>query len=198
VGRGEWIVFSGKSGCGKTTLLNLVGGLDVPTSGEVRVADRDIGSLSEKDRTLYRRDEVGTVFQFFHLIPMLTVEENIALPHWLAGVREQETGRRVEGLLAQMELLPRRKHRPYELSGGEQQRVAIARALVNSPRLILADEPTGNLDSVTGGQVLSLLQDLNRRQGQTILMATHSREADPLASRIVKLKDGQIQEIITG
>jgi putative ABC transport system ATP-binding protein len=196
IGSGELIVFSGRSGCGKTTLLNLVGGLDVPTSGEVRVADRNIGGLSEKDRTLYRRDEVGTVFQFFHLIPMLTVEENIALPHWLAGAAQEETRRRVDLLLEQMELGPRRRHRPYELSGGEQQRVAIARALINAPRLILADEPTGNLDSRTGGQVLSLLKDLNRRQGQTILMATHSREADPLASRIVKLQDGQIQEII--
>ncbi|MBI5583626.1 MAG: ABC transporter ATP-binding protein [Deltaproteobacteria bacterium] len=196
VGVGELVVFSGKSGCGKTTLLNLVGGLDVPSAGEVRVAGRNIGSLSEKDRTLYRRDEVGTVFQFFHLIPMLTVEENIALPHWLAGFPEQQTRLRVEVLLEQMELRPRRKHHPHELSGGEQQRVAIARALVNSPRIILADEPTGNLDSLTGGQVLSLLLDLNRHQGQTILMATHSREADPLASRIVKLKDGQIQEII--
>jgi putative ABC transport system ATP-binding protein len=196
VGKGELVVFSGKSGCGKTTLLNLVGGLDVPTDGEVWVADRNIGSLSEKERTLFRRDEVGTVFQFFHLIPMLTVEENIALPHWLAGVPEQQTRRRVEALLEQMGLLPRRKHHPYELSGGEQQRVAIARALVNSPRIILADEPTGNLDSLTGGQVLALLKDLNRNRGQTILMATHSREADPLASRIVKLQDGQIQEII--
>jgi putative ABC transport system ATP-binding protein len=177
-------------------LLNLIGGLDVPSSGAVRVAGRDIGRLSEKERTLYRRDEVGTVFQFFHLIPMLTVEENIALPHWLAGVPERQTRRRVEALLEQMELRPRRKHHPYELSGGEQQRVAIARALINAPRLILADEPTGNLDSVTGGLVLSLLRDLNRNGGQTILLATHSREADSLASRIVKLKDGQIQEMI--
>ena len=192
---GESIIFSGKSGCGKTTLLNLVGGLDKPTSGEVWVGQRNIGVLSEKERTLYRRREVGTIFQSFNLIPMLSVEENIALPHWLEGISTEQTRTRVEILLDQLDLTPRRNHRPYELSGGEQQRVAIARALVNSPRVILADEPTGNLDSQTGLQVLSILSDLNRNQGQTILIATHSREADSLASRIVTLKDGQILEI---
>jgi putative ABC transport system ATP-binding protein len=192
---GEMIIFSGKSGCGKTTLLNLVGGLDEPTSGAIWVGRRNIGSLSEKERTLYRRREVGTIFQSFNLIPMLSVEENIALPHWLEGISSEKTRRRVSTLLEQMDLAPRRNHRPYELSGGEQQRVAIARALVNSPRVILADEPTGNLDSQTGRQVLSILSDLNRNQGQTILIATHSREADSLASRIVTLKDGQILEI---
>jgi putative ABC transport system ATP-binding protein len=192
---GEMIIFSGKSGCGKTTLLNLVGGLDEPTSGEVWVGRRNIGSLSEKERTLYRRREVGTIFQSFNLIPMLSVEENIALPHWLEGISSEQTRLRVETLLAQLNLTPRRNHRPYELSGGEQQRVAIARALINSPRVILADEPTGNLDSQTGLQVLSILSDLNRNQGQTILIATHSREADSLASRLVTLKDGKIIEI---
>jgi putative ABC transport system ATP-binding protein len=192
---GESIVFSGKSGCGKTTLLNLVGGLDMPTSGEVWVDHRNIGVLSEKERTLYRRREVGTIFQSFNLIPMLSVEENIALPHWLEGVSTEQTRVRVETLLDQLDLKARRNHRPYELSGGEQQRVAIARALVNAPRVILADEPTGNLDSQTGLQVLSILSDLNRNHGQTILIATHSREADALASRIITLKDGQILEI---
>jgi putative ABC transport system ATP-binding protein len=192
---GEAIIFSGKSGCGKTTLLNLVGGLDKPTSGEIWVGQRNIGALSEKERTLYRRREVGTIFQSFNLIPMLSVEENIALPHWLEGFSTEQTRRRVDTLLDQLNLTPRRNHRPYELSGGEQQRVAIARALINSPRVILADEPTGNLDSQTGYQVLSILSDLNRNRGQTILIATHSREADSLANRIITLKDGQILEI---
>jgi putative ABC transport system ATP-binding protein len=189
---GELIILSGKSGCGKTTLLNLVGGLDQPTSGEIRVNGRDIGQLSEKERTLYRRTQVGTIFQSFNLIPMLTVEENIALPGWLEGIGNQETSQRLEVLLCQMELGHRRHHRPHELSGGEQQRVAIARALINAPRLILADEPTGNLDSQTGQQILAVLAKLNRESGQTILLATHSQEADALASRIIKLKDGQI------
>jgi putative ABC transport system ATP-binding protein len=192
---GEMIIFSGKSGCGKTTLLNLVGGLDEPTSGEVWVGRQNIGGLSEKERALYRRREVGTIFQSFNLIPMLSVEENIALPHWLEGISTKQTRLRVETLLEQLNLTPRRNHRPHELSGGEQQRVAIARALVNSPRVILADEPTGNLDSQTGRQVLSILSDLNRNQGQTILIATHSREADSLASRLVTLRDGKIIEI---
>jgi putative ABC transport system ATP-binding protein len=192
---GELIVLSGKSGCGKTTLLNLVGGLDQPTSGEIRVNGRDIGRLSEKERTLFRRTQVGTIFQSFNLIPMLTVEENIALPAWLKGAGQREISRRTEALLEEVELAPRRRHRPHELSGGEQQRVAIARALINSPQLILADEPTGNLDSQTGRQILALLTRLNQKGGHTILLATHSREADSLASRIIKLKDGRYETL---
>ncbi len=192
VDSGELVILSGKSGCGKTTLLNMIGGLDRPTSGEVWMGGKNIGNLSEKERTLFRRREVGTVFQSFNLIPMLTVEENIALPRWLDGVSSDETGPRVETLLRQMGLDQRKKHRPHELSGGEQQRVAIARALINSPKVILADEPTGNLDSQTGLQVLAVLAELNRNQGQTILIATHSREADALADRIIQLKDGKI------
>lgn len=192
VDSGELIILSGRSGCGKTTLLNVIGGLDRPTMGEVWIGDRDICAMTEKERTLFRRREVGTVFQSFNLIPMLTVEENIALPRWLDGISSDETGHQVETLLQQMGLFQRRKHRPHELSGGEQQRVAIARALINSPRVILADEPTGNLDSQTGLQVLSVLAELNRNQGQAIIIATHSREADDLANRIIQLKDGKI------
>jgi putative ABC transport system ATP-binding protein len=192
VAPGELIILSGRSGCGKTTLLNVIGGLDRPTTGEVWIGDRNICALTEKERTLFRRREVGTVFQSFNLIPMLTVEENIALPRWLDGISSEETGPQVETLLQQMGLSQRRKHRPHELSGGEQQRVAIARALINSPRVILADEPTGNLDSQTGLQVLSVLAELNRNQGQSIIIATHSREADDLANRIIQLKDGKI------
>jgi putative ABC transport system ATP-binding protein len=192
VDRGELVILSGKSGCGKTTLLNVIGGLDRPTMGEVWVGGRNICTLTEKERTLFRRREVGTVFQSFNLLPMLTVEENIALPRWLDGISPEETGPQVEILLHQMGLIERRKHRPHELSGGEQQRVAIARALINSPKVLLADEPTGNLDSQTGFQILSVLAELNRVQGQTILIATHSREADVLADRIIKLKDGMI------
>jgi putative ABC transport system ATP-binding protein len=191
---GEMIVLSGKSGCGKTTLLNLIGGLDQPSSGELRVGKKELRILSENERTLFRRREVGTIFQSFNLIPMLTVEENIALPRWLDGFSQDEVRPRVECLLQQVELTHRRTHRAHELSGGEQQRVAIARALINSPQVILADEPTGNLDSQTGLQVLMVLRDLNRKQGQTIIIATHSREADALANRIINLKDGKILE----
>jgi putative ABC transport system ATP-binding protein len=193
VEKGELVIFSGKSGCGKTTLLNVIGGLDRPTMGEVWIGERNICTLTENERTLFRRREVGTIFQSFNLIPMLTVEENIALPRWLDGISTEETGPQVEILLNQMGLMGRRKHRPHELSGGEQQRVAIARALINSPKIILADEPTGNLDSQTGLQILSVLDELNRDRGQTILIATHSREADVLADRIISLKDGKIQ-----
>jgi putative ABC transport system ATP-binding protein len=189
---GELVILSGKSGCGKTTLLNMIGGLDEPSGGEVWVGGRNIGTLSEKERTLFRRREVGTIFQSFNLIPMLTVEENIALPRWLEGKSGRDTRDRVERLLARVGLLQRRQHLPQALSGGEQQRVAIARALINSPRVILADEPTGNLDTQNGQQVLSLLADLNQEQGQTVILATHSREADSLASRIIKLKDGHV------
>jgi len=191
---GDMIILSGKSGCGKTTLLNLIGGLDQPSSGEIRIGDKNLCTLSEKERTLFRRREVGTIFQSFNLIPMLTVEENIALPRWLDGFSQEEARPKVESLLQQVELTHRRNHRAHELSGGEQQRVAIARALINSPKVILADEPTGNLDSQTGLQVLSVMTDLNRKQGQTIIIATHSREADALANRIIKLKDGKILE----
>jgi putative ABC transport system ATP-binding protein len=189
---GEMIILSGKSGCGKTTLLNLIGALDQPTFGEVWVGGKNICSLSEKERTLFRRREVGTIFQSFNLIPMLTVEENIALPRWLDGFPQDDVRPKVESLLHQVELTHRRNHRAHELSGGEQQRVAIARALINSPKVILADEPTGNLDSQTGLQILTVLTELNRKQGQTIIIATHSREADALANRIIKLKDGKI------
>jgi ABC-type lipoprotein export system ATPase subunit len=189
---GELVLFAGKSGCGKTTLLNMIGGLDQPTTGEIIIENRNIVDLSEKERTLFRRREVGTVFQAFNLIPMLTVEENIALPRLLDGFSQESLSARIETLLKQMGLSHRRTHRPFELSGGEQQRVAIARALINEPKVILADEPTGNLDSQTGLQVLSLLRNLNQTEGQTIIMATHSREADALASRIIKLKDGRI------
>lgn len=189
---GELVILSGKSGCGKTTLLNMMGGLDQPTSGEVWVRGRNIVAFTEKERTLYRRREVGTIFQSFNLIPMLTVEENIALPRWLDGFSQEEMRLKIETLLQQVELTSRRRHRPHELSGGEQQRVAIARALINAPEVVLADEPTGNLDSQTGLQVLSVLAELNRKQGLTIIIATHSREADSLAHRIIKLKDGRI------
>jgi putative ABC transport system ATP-binding protein len=192
VGSGELVLFSGKSGCGKTTLLNMIGGLDQPSFGEVWVEQRNIVTLTENERTLFRRRKVGTIFQSFNLIPMLTVEENIALPRLLDGFPQGEMRSQIEVLLEQMGLTQRRNHRPHELSGGEQQRVAIARALIHSPKVILADEPTGNLDSQTGLQVLSVLADLNRNNGQTIIIATHSREADALASRIIKLRDGKI------
>ena len=188
---GESIIFSGKSGCGKTTLLNLVGGLDKPTSGEVWVGQRNIGVLSEKERALYRRREVGTIFQSFNLIPMLSVEENIALPHWLEGISTEQTRNRVEILLDQLDLTPRRNHRPYELSGGEQQRVAVARALVLEPKVLLADEPTGNLDTQTGESVFDLLQELNEVRGVTLIVVTHNLELASRMSRQIHLVDGK-------
>lgn len=195
IGQGEFIALVGASGCGKSTLLNLMAGIDRPTSGEVWFEGERLDSLSDDRLTRLRRTKVGIVYQCFNLLPTLTARENVALPLLLDGLQRGEIEGRVEGGLQRVGLTHRAEHWPHELSGGEQQRVAIARAIVAEPRVVLADEPTGNLDSVAGGAVLDLLKELNRDHGQTIVMATHSQEAVRRADRIVYLRDGKIEGI---
>ena len=192
--RGELCVLIGRSGSGKSTLLNLIGGIDVPTSGEIVVDGTDLAQSTEAARTLFRRHHVGFVFQFFNLIPTLTVEENLRLPLELNGRPHDAARERVAALLAEVGLGDRGPAFPEQLSGGEQQRVAVARALVHEPLLVLADEPTGNLDLDTGRQVLDLLDRLTRRAGRTMVMATHSREVVGLADRSFRLQDGRLVE----
>jgi ABC-type lipoprotein export system ATPase subunit len=187
---GEFLALVGESGSGKSTLLHLVGGIDRPTSGEIGVAGRAIATLPEKDLVLYRRREVGMVFQFFNLLPHLTVRENVELPRRLDG--GADAGERAATLLERVGLARRASAHPYELSGGEMQRVAIARALGTGARLLLADEPTGNLDSRNGHEVLTLLDEIRRERGVTLLLATHSAAAAARADRVVAVKDGRI------
>jgi putative ABC transport system ATP-binding protein len=192
--RGELCVLIGRSGSGKSTLLNLIGGIDVPTSGEIVVDGTDLARSGEGARTLFRRHHVGFVFQFFNLIPTLTVEENLRLPLELNGRPRDAARERATALLAEVGLADRGPAFPEHLSGGEQQRVAVARALVHEPLLVLADEPTGNLDLDTGRQVLELLDRLTRRAGRTMVMATHSSEVVGLADRTFRLQDGRLVE----
>ena len=193
--QGEFVALVGPSGCGKTTLLNLMAGIDRPTSGEVWLEGERLDSLSDDRLTRLRRTKVGIVYQLFNLLPTLTARENVALPLLLDGLQRGEIEERVAGGLQRVGLTHRAAHWPHELSGGEQQRVAIARAIVAGPRVVLADEPTGNLDSVAGGAILDLIEELNRDQGQTIILATHSQEAVRRAGRIVYLRDGKIEGI---
>jgi putative ABC transport system ATP-binding protein len=198
VARGEIVVLLGRSGSGKSTLLNLVSGIDLPDEGDVLVESRAINRMTERERTLFRRDRIGFVFQFFNLIPTLTVIENLLLPLELAGHgRSGKSGVALE-LLERVGLADRAASYPDRLSGGEQQRVAVARALVHDPWLVLADEPTGNLDLETGRSVLDLLDRLVRSSGKTMVMVTHSREVIGLADRIVTLRDGGLVEIDPG
>ena len=192
---GELCVLIGRSGSGKSTLLNLIGGIDVPTAGEIVVGGVSLGGTSEGTRTLFRRQHVGFVFQFFNLIPTLTVEENLRLPLELNGRSREAARARAGALLAEVGLADRGGTFPERLSGGEQQRVAVARALVHEPLLVLADEPTGNLDLDTGRQVLELLDRLTRRAGRTMVMATHSPEVIGLADRIFRLQEGHLLEL---
>ncbi len=187
---GEFVAIVGPSGCGKSTLLHLAGGIDAATSGSVRVAGSDLALLPERELTLYRRRRVGTVFQFFNLLPALTVLENVELP--LALDDSPEAPGRARELLARVGLSDRERAYPYELSGGQLQRVAVARALSAKPALLLADEPTGNLDSAAGTSVLDLIDALRREEGVTVLLATHSAEAASRADRVVRLKDGRV------
>ena len=190
VGEGEFVALVGPSGSGKSTFLHLAGGLDQPDGGRVLLDDRDVCALSVGDRARLRRREIGFVFQFFHLIPTLTVRENIELPLLLDGVRSNG---RTSDLLDRVGIEHRAKHLPGELSGGETQRAAIARALVARPRLILADEPTGNLDSTTGQTVLTLLSDQVRESGAALVMVTHDGNAAAKAPRVHFLRDGKLE-----
>jgi putative ABC transport system ATP-binding protein len=189
---GQFVAVIGPSGSGKSTLLHLVGGLDQPTSGDITIGGTSISSMSDDEITIFRRQKIGFVFQFFNLLPTLTAEENVALPLVLDGRSWREVRPGVEAVLDQVGLGRRRRHRPDELSGGEMQRVAIARALVIDPLLILADEPTGNLDSRTGEQILELIRDANRRRGATVLLVTHEARAAAYGSRTVTMQDGGI------
>lgn len=192
--RGECIVLLGKSGSGKSTLLNLVSGIDVPTSGEVWVDGLALTQLSEHERTLFRREKIGFIFQFFNLVPTLTVGENLLLPLELNGRTSSADRAKAQSLLDQIGLGDRWNTYPDRLSGGEQQRIAIARALVHDPQLVLADEPTGNLDSDTGQLVLTLLDNLTRQAGKTLLMVTHSTDVASMADRVFRIAGGKLLE----
>ncbi len=189
VGEGEFVAIRGRSGSGKSTVLNLVAGIDQPSSGEIYLAGKALSRLGAHERTLLRRDHIGFVFQFFNLIPTLRVLENVLLPAELSG---RDEARRAAELLERVGLADRASSFPDRLSGGEQQRVAIARALVCDPRLVLADEPTGNLDDATGATVMGLLDALTRRAGKTLLLATHSREVAALADRVLTIEGGRL------
>ena len=188
---GEFVAIMGPSGCGKSTLLNILGLLDTPTEGKYWLGDEEVGHLKERERTAYRKGRIGFVFQNFNLIDELTVEENIDLQLKYLGIGKAERKERVLDILRKVKLSHRAKHYPHQLSGGQQQRVAIARAVVGKPSIILADEPTGNLDSKNGMEVMQLLSELNE-EGTTIVMVTHSKHDATYASRINNLFDGQV------
>ncbi len=190
---GEFVAIQGTSGSGKSTLLNLLGGLDRPTSGEVLFNSNPLGPLTKKQMARYRRFSVGMIFQNFNLIPTMTAAENVRLALAFGGMRGVERRKRAEDLLERVGLSGRMEHRPAELSGGEQQRVAIARALANRPRVLLADEPTGNLDSTRAHELLTLLREMTDRDRLTVLLVTHDRElASDFADRIILMKDGRV------
>ena len=191
VKEGEFVAVMGPSGCGKSTLLNILGLLDTPTEGTYHLGDKEVSALREKERSAYRRGKIGFIFQSFNLIEELTVEENVALPLTYLGVKGKERRRRVSEVVERMGISHRLHHYPAQLSGGQQQRAAIARALVYRPGLILADEPTGNLDSKNGIEVMELLRELNKA-GTTIVMVTHSLRDASYAGRIINLFDGKV------
>lgn len=190
---GEFVAIMGPSGCGKSTLLNILGLLDNPTGGKYWLGDREVENLKEKERTDVRKGEIGFVFQSFNLIDELSVEENIELPLTYLGVSRTERKKRVQEIMKRMAISHRAKHFPHQLSGGQQQRVAIARAVVFNPKMILADEPTGNLDSKNGAEVMRLLTELNQ-EGTTIVMVTHNEHDARMTHRIIRLFDGHIVE----
>ncbi len=192
--RGEFVVLLGRSGSGKSTLLNLISGIDVPSQGEVRVDGKDLGRLSERERTLLRRERIGFIFQAFNLLPTLTVDENVRLPLELNGHDAAESGAKARALLERVGLGTRARSFPDRLSGGEQQRVAVARALAHAPPLLLADEPTGNLDEATGRQVLDLLEGLTRQGNACALIVTHEPGMVARADRVLSMEGGRLVE----
>ena len=196
VNDGEFIAIMGPSGCGKSTLLNILGLLDSPTEGKYWLDDVEVGHLKERERTAYRKGRIGFVFQSFNLIDELTVEENVDLQLKYLGVKKEERKQRVLDILRKVKLSHRAKHYPHQLSGGQQQRVAIARAVVGKPSIILADEPTGNLDSKNGMEVMQLLSELNE-EGTTIVMVTHSKHDATYANRIINFFDGQVVDAVS-
>lgn len=191
--KGEFVSIMGQSGSGKSTLLYILGGLDTPTEGTVSMNGADISRFNDAKMSQIRRQNIGFVFQFYNLIPNLNVEENIMLPLLLDGKKSKDYRKQLDNILEIVGLSDRRKHTPRELSGGQQQRAAIARALISDPEILFADEPTGNLDSKTGAEIMKLLQSINKNSGQTIIMVTHSPEAAKNSSRIITVKDGMIE-----
>jgi putative ABC transport system ATP-binding protein len=192
VPRGEFLAITGPSGCGKSTLINLLGGLDVPTSGKILIDAVNLADMDDLRLTHFRRERVGIIFQFFNLIPILDVQENVALPFLIRGMPVKEANKRATELLSMVELLERQKHYAQDISGGEMQRVAIARALINDPDIILADEPTGNLDSKTGKKILEVLSRLKTDLKKTVILATHSNDATDFADRQLMMRDGRV------
>lgn len=188
---GDFVALMGPSGCGKSTLLHLCGAMDRPTGGTLRLNDRDLAAMEDDELTRVRREQVGFVFQFFNLLPTLTVADNIALPCLLAGISGDEADRRAKDLAARVGIAHRLSHYPQQISGGEMQRAAIARALIHKPSLLVADEPTGNLDSENGANVLALIAELNKELGVTVVMATHAADVAAAATRVLKMKDGR-------
>jgi len=192
--RGEYIAILGPSGSGKSTLLNIIGGLDRPTSGKIYVDGVDLGRLKEGGLARFRAEKIGFVFQFFNLIPTFTALENVMVPAEIIGLKTRDAREKAEKILARVGLEGRFNHFPYQLSGGEQQRVAIARALINNPPLLLCDEPTGNLDTKTGAEIVELLSEINAEYKTTLVIVTHDQRIAKAADRIVNLVDGQIVE----
>ena len=190
VERGEFVAIIGASGSGKSTLMNQIGGIDKPTSGSVRIEDKEITQMDEDELAIFRRRNIGMIYQFYNLISTLTTRENIMLPWLLDGRKENK--KKVDDIIAALGLTEREKHLPGEMSGGQQQRVSIGRALINDPAFILADEPTGNLDSKTGAEIMDLLKYSNQKFGQTILLITHDEKIALQADRIITMKDGEI------
>lgn len=197
--RGEMIAIQGPSGCGKTTLLNIIGSLDYPTSGKILLEGKEISTASERELTEIRRRSVGFIFQFYNLLPVLTALENVELPMLIAGKPKEERYERAMDLLEKVGLLERKDHKPDELSGGERQRVAIARALANHPLILLADEPTGDLDTETGLAIIELLKEINKTENQTLILVTHDGNIANQSERIFHIIDGlisSVQEVI--
>jgi putative ABC transport system ATP-binding protein len=190
--RGEFVAITGPSGCGKSTLINLLGGLDVPTSGKILIDGINLADMDDFRLTHFRRERVGIIFQFFNLIPILDVRENVALPFLIRGMPVKEANERATELLQMVGLLERQNHHAQDISGGEMQRVAIARALINDPDIILADEPTGNLDSHTGKKIMEILSRLKTDLRKTVILATHSSDAAEFADRQLMMRDGHL------